>query len=159
MCRQKRSELNMVYWLWKQLHAVSWSLTGEWLRSKHLMVKSSMLSVTTAGQPALLTPIILPVPSNITLYKCHAGSSHLYPAIAWNTHAWSSLDHSPLPIKWHHFRKVLGFTLPMSMVNAVIQQLPYYYFFHTRKTLQGKVSKTVDLTFSSGLLFPACAKA
>lgn len=149
----------MVYWHWKQHHAVSWSLTDDWLQIKHAVVKSSMLSVTTAGHPALLTPIILLIPSSITPYKCHAGSSHRYSAIAWNTHAWSSLGRSPLPIKWHYFRKVLCFTLPTSMVNTVIQQLPHYYFFSTKKKkIRENVSKIVNLTFSSGILFPASAK-
>lgn len=141
MCCQKWSELSMVYWLWKQLHADSWSLTGKWVQIEHIVVKSSMLSVTPAGHLALLTHIILPIRSSITPYKCHAGGSHPYPAMASNTHAWCSLSHSPLPIKQHYFSEVLGLAVPTSIVNRVIQQLPYYYFF-SRKTLQGKCLKT-----------------
>lgn len=128
------------YWLRKQLHDVSRSLTCKWLQIKLTVVKSSVLSVTTAGHSALLTSIILLIPSGVTPYKCQAGSSHLCPAVASNTHVWSSLGHSPLPIKWHDFEKVLEFSLPVSMVNTVVQQLPYSYFFNT-KTLQGKCSE------------------
>lgn len=94
-------------------------------------------SITSAEHSALLTSIILPIPSGVTPYKCQAGSSHLCPAVASNTHMWSSLGHSPLPVEWCDFEKVLEFTLPVSMVNTVVQQLPYSYFFNT-KALQGK---------------------
>lgn len=150
-----RISQSYVHWLWKQLHAVSQSLTGKWLQIKLTIMKSSVLSVTTAGLSALLTSIILPIPSGV--HKCHVGSSHLAPAVASNTHVWSSLGHSPLPIKWHYFRKVSEFTLPVSMVNTVVQQLLCSYFFGEEKRFRENVLKRVYLTFSSGLLSSACA--
>lgn len=119
MCCQNRSELCIF-----ALEAAPCCFPGKWLQIKLTIVKSSMLSVTTAGHSALLTSIILPIPSGVTPYKCHAGRSHLYLAVTSNTHVWSSLGHSPLPIKWHYFEKVLEFTVSMSMVNTVVQELP-----------------------------------
>lgn len=132
-----RIRQSYIYWLWKQLHAVSQSLTGKWLQIKLTIVKLSVLSVTSAGHSALLTSIILPIPSGVTPYKCHTGSSHLCPAAASNTHVCSSYGHSPLPIEWHYFEKVLEFTFSLSMVNTVVQQLPCRYFLNT-KMLQGQ---------------------
>lgn len=154
---QKWSELSMLYWLWKQLHADSWSPIGKWVQIKHVMVKSSMLSVTPAGHLALLTPIFLPIPSSVTPYKYPSGGSHPYPTKAWNTHSWFSLSHSPLPIKQHYFSEVLGLAVPKSVVNRVIQQLPYYYFF-SRKTLQEKCLENRKSDFFIRLTVPSLCK-
>lgn len=116
-----------------------------------------MLSVTTAGHSALLTSIILPIPSGVTPHKCLTGSSHLCPAATSNSHVCSSLGHSPLPIKWHYLEKVLEFTFPMSMVIQWFSSCPVV-ISSTQKCFRENVLKRVYLTFSSGLLSSACAK-
>ena len=100
----------------------------------HFTTTSFQAVVESSNKVSPVTRVIWPVPSNMTPYRCHACGHQLCPAVAWNIHVCSGLGCSPLPIKWHYFRKVFNFTLSLSGVNTInlyfaILQLPYCYFF------------------------------